>query len=83
VGILKINLTRIGGQVRDWIILAHDRDKQGSLVNVLINPLVPQNVKNSITNRKTVDVLCKQSALLGVNYMIRVYINSKRFGFVF
>jgi len=37
-GNVKNSLTRIGGQVRDWIILAHDRDKQGSLVNVLINP---------------------------------------------
>jgi hypothetical protein len=58
-GNVKKSLTRIGGKVRDWIILAHDRNKQGSLVNVLINHLVPQNVKNSITNCKTVEVLCK------------------------
>jgi hypothetical protein len=65
-GNIKRNLTRKGGQVRHWIILAHDRGKEGTLLNAVINPLVLQNVKNSITKCKTVDGLRKQSALWGV-----------------
>jgi hypothetical protein len=39
-------LKEMGWEGRDWIHLAHDRDKWQTLVNKVLNILVPQNAGN-------------------------------------
>jgi len=47
---IKIDLQKVGWKVMDWIDLAQDRDMWWTLVNVVINFLVPLNVVNFLTS---------------------------------
>jgi hypothetical protein len=46
----KMDLEKVGFGGMDWINLAWDRDRWRSLVNVVVNHLVPQNVGNFLTS---------------------------------
>ena len=49
-GNIKIDLQEVESGVIDWIELAQDWDRWRTLVNVVMNLRVPQNLGNFLTN---------------------------------